>query len=221
MEIRIHPVPLVIKDPWHHLKTFFTLDGSRKYDAYIGSAKSPRNRITDDDVTAINTSMSARSPHGDWQPLIASGALPELAEVSPEWDLFTMPSEDWSRLRVPERLEALFTSVMGPGIGISRATKVLHIKRPALIPVCDAYVLRLLGVPGDGAASGVAATVHLRDQGRRNLEALRGLRDRLENELGLSRTLVRVADALIWGSYPDTWLAKREATTPPGAPGTG
>jgi hypothetical protein len=32
MEIRIHPVPLVIKDPWHHLKTFCTLDGSPEYD---------------------------------------------------------------------------------------------------------------------------------------------------------------------------------------------
>jgi hypothetical protein len=81
---------------------------------------------------------------------------------------------------------------------------VPHIKRPALIPVCDAFVLRLLGIPGESAASGVAATVHLREEGRRNLETLEGLQARLVDELGVSRTLVRIADALIWGSHPDT-----------------
>jgi hypothetical protein len=48
------------------------------------------------------------------------------------------------------------------GIGISRATKVLHIKRPRLVPVCDSYVLRLMGIPGDTGASAVALIEHLR-----------------------------------------------------------
>jgi hypothetical protein len=65
MPLRFHPASLIIDDPWTQLRTFFTIDGSLKYDTYIASGGSPRNRITDDDVTAINASMSARSSHDD------------------------------------------------------------------------------------------------------------------------------------------------------------
>jgi hypothetical protein len=176
------------------------------------------HRITEDDVTAINTSMRARSRHADWGRLIECADLRELRCVDPALDLITTPPGIWDAAQMPAQLEKLFEAVIGPRIGISRATKVLHIKRPALIPVCDAYVLRLLGIPGDTAAAGVAAVVHLRKEGRRNLHALRDLQSRLAVELGVSRTLVRVLDALIWGSYPDTWLARRP---PPGGPAPG
>jgi hypothetical protein len=84
MGLRIHPAPLAIEDPWGHLKAFLTLDGSRKYDTYIASGKFPQNRITDDDATAINTSMSARSRHEDWRRLIERATdIPELAGVDP------------------------------------------------------------------------------------------------------------------------------------------
>jgi hypothetical protein len=189
--------------------SFFTLDGSVKYDAYIAGGSSPSNRIIEEDVVAINTSMRARSPHGHWQQFFDAGEdLPELAAIDTTWDLLEMPDSVWEEAAVPLRLEALFDVVVGPGIGISRATKVLHIKRPALISVCDSYVLNLLGIPGQSTASGVAALVHLRNEGRRHLDRLQDLRDRLREELGVSRTLVRILDVLIWGSHPDTWVAQ-------------
>lgn len=221
MSLRIHPAPLIIDDPWQRVERFFTLDESRKYDAYIASGVSPLNRIVDDDVTAINTSMRARSPHSDWSRVIRRRELAELAAIDRDADLFGMEQERWQRLHLPERLLALFGAVLGPGIGISRATKVLHIKRPALIPVCDAYVLRLLGIPGEGAEAGVAAVVHLREEGRRIRETLAELQRRLCDELGISRTLVRILDVLIWGSYPDTWLAREGGGSPPVAPAGG
>jgi hypothetical protein len=218
MSLSLRPALLVIDDPWEQVKTFFAMDGSIKYDSYIASGVSPTNRIIEDDVTAINTSMSARSPHKDWARLIERGDLPELEAVDPSWDLIALSHREWTDGQVPERLERLFTAFVGHGVGISRATKVLHIKRPSLVSVCDSYVLRLLGIPGDSTASGVAAMVHLREEGRRNLETLTDLRDRLEKEFGISRSLVRILDVLIWGSYPDTWLAKRAAARPPGGP---
>lgn len=208
--LRFQPAPLVIDDPWERVSSFFAEDGSVKYDNYIATGVSPKNRIVAEDIFAINQSMRARSSHEDWQRFLDDAAdLPELAAISPDWDLCEMSPDDWDRAHVPQRLEALFASVLGPGIRISRATKVLHIKRPALIPVCDDYVLQLLGIPGQAPASGVAAIVHLREEGRRNLRRLQELRNRLQREHDITRTLARIIDVLIWGSHPDTWVARR------------
>jgi len=64
-----------------------------------------------------------------------------------------------------------------------------------------------MGIPGDNAASAVALVEHLR-----SLRAeLRPVLVDLQRELrkrGYERTLVRIADALVWSSYPDTWLGR-------------
>jgi len=62
VELRLNPAPLIVPDPWENVKAFFTLDGSIKYDNYIASGVSPTDRVIDEDITAINTSMSARLP---------------------------------------------------------------------------------------------------------------------------------------------------------------
>lgn len=50
------PAPLVVDHPWDHAKSFFTTDGSVKYDKYIASGVSPPNRIVIEDVVEINRS---------------------------------------------------------------------------------------------------------------------------------------------------------------------
>jgi hypothetical protein len=77
------------------------------------------------------------------------------------------------------------------------ATKVLHIKRPRLIPVCDSYVARTMGVEFLGSADLLQLVLHLRKQGQANLEALHEIQVRL-GEIGIERTLVRILDALLW-----------------------
>jgi Family of unknown function (DUF6308) len=186
--------------------------GLRSYDAYITSGTSPQNQIVDADVSAINVTMGARSPHGDWADIIRRGDLPELAALSPNLDLFKTSEVTWARERVPIRLAALFGAVIAKGIGIARATKLLHIKRPALIPVCDSYVLGLMGIPIVGADSGVALVEHLRAVRKELLPVLLDLQKRLRHQ-GCDRTLVRIVDSLLWSAYPDTWL-KRNSTTP-------
>jgi hypothetical protein len=160
-----------------------------------------------EDVTIINTFMSARSAHSDWTELIARGDLPELAAISASWDLYLTPDEEWESERVLDLLTTLFAAVQAKRIGISRATKVLHIKRPALIPVCDSYVLGLMGIPDAGGKGAVALIEHLRSLRTDLLPTLLDLKQRLRDE-GYDRTLVRITDALIWGSYPDTWLQR-------------
>jgi len=104
----------------------------------------------------------------------------------------------------------LLDAVMGKGIGLARATKVLHIKRPQLIPVCDSYFLRLMGIPGEDGASAAALIEHLRNLRGDLLRTLVDIRKRLLQR-GYDRTLLRIADILIWRSYPDTRLKGRPA----------
>jgi hypothetical protein len=205
---------LIVDDPPAHLLSFFGGGGNSPtptqgaYDTYIASGLSPANQIVTADVKVINSTMSARSPYSDWSDVIRRGALPELRRIDLSWDVFLTPDKVWQAERVPDRLEALFGRVIGKGIGIARASKVLHIKRPCLIPICDSYVLMLMGIPGNDGASAVALIEHLRTLRTALLPTLRDLRRTLRKE-GYDRTLLRIADGLIWGSYPDTWVQRR------------
>jgi len=214
-KLRIQRPDLVVDAPFEHASYFFSTDassrGPKAYDQYVLSGASPPNQITLNDVTAINQTMRARAPHGDWLSVIAEGVLPELSAIPEDCDLFLASEEMWLSERIPERLTELFGAVLGPGIGISRATKVLHIKRPRLVPVCDSNVLSLMGIPGSDDRSAVALIQHLRDQRSLLTQPLLGLQRRLA-DAGYPRTLVRIADALIWSSHPDTWMARRADT---------
>lgn len=74
---------------------FFTIDESSAYDDYVASGTSPRDAIVLEDVVAINTSMRARSPHRDWEQVVAGGDVQELAAVDPAWALFALPNDEW------------------------------------------------------------------------------------------------------------------------------
>ena len=209
--LRIRRPELLVEDSLKLVLWFFSEDsssaGPNSYDAYIAAGSSPGNRIVLDDVRAINSTMRARSLHADWGAIISRGKLSELAAISQEWDLFLTADTDWRSGSVPTKLRLLFDALLGRGVGISRATKVLHIKRPRLIPVCDSYVLRLMGIPGDTGASAVALIEHLRSLRTELRPVLVDLQRELRKR-GCERTLVRIADALVWSSYPDTWLGR-------------
>ncbi len=61
-----------------------------------------------------------------------------------------MPETEWLQHIVHKHLDDAFEAVMGPYRGPAVVTKVLHIKRPRLIPVCDSYVARTMGVELSG-----------------------------------------------------------------------
>jgi hypothetical protein len=64
-----------------------------------------------------------------------------------------------------------------------------------------------MGIPGDNAASAVALIEHLRSLRTELRPVLVDLQRELRKQ-GYERTLVRIADALVWSSYPDTWLGR-------------
>ena len=118
--------------------------------------------------------------------------------------------EEWSHDR-EIALQELFHCLLGSGIGLSRATKVLHKKRPNLVPMLDDVVVRYAEraarrqgarLPSGQPERGAALVRILREDVAQN----RPLLTRLGEEFGLSP--LRVLDILIWawsGEYQPLW----------------
>jgi hypothetical protein len=144
--------PLVIEGAQWLAETFFRRDpsasGPWSYDRWIADTQlDPErlHRVQDDDVTAVNRTMAARTAHSAWAPVVDLGLLESLQVIDPMWDLILLADADWAALDVPARLHSLFSQVRRPKLGIAVVTKILHIKRPKLIPVLDSLVLAQIG----------------------------------------------------------------------------
>jgi hypothetical protein len=90
------------------------------------------------------------------------------------------------------------------GVGFAKATKALHRKRPALIPMLDSVVQAYLADddPGADEPYGERAVALVRGYGRdlkRNGVALRAVRREL-GKRGWAATEVRILDLLIWSA---------------------
>jgi hypothetical protein len=90
------------------------------------------------------------------------------------------------------------------GVGFSKMTKALHVKRPALIPILDsvvqAYLTRDDPQTRSPGAFGERATTLVRSYKRdldRNRSVLREIQGELERD-GYRLTEVRILDLLIW-----------------------
>lgn len=202
--------PLVIEGSQWLAETFFRRDpsalGPLSYDAWIAEAQRDprqRGRIIDGDVTAVNRTMAARTSHERWAPIVASVEWPWLEALDPGWDLFETSGADWAGADIAGRLRDAFAATKRPGLGIAVITKVLHIKRPRLIPVLDSVVIGQIGASiSDDVSTWVDAIEHTRQVGQANLGELRGIRDHLRAQGIADRTLVRILDALLWTGSP-------------------
>jgi hypothetical protein len=199
---------LVIDDAAALAYDFFSQDsssvGPESYDA--SSGRTDANRITVDDVRAINRTMRARSPHSAWEVFTAAAeALPWLQALDPSWDLIAMEQPAWEATSCGELLAAAISASVGPYRQLSVATKVLHLKRPRLFPVLDSLVLEQLGAVG---RTPLELLVHLRHQGQANIDALSAAQHALAKR-GIDRPLVRILDALLWMTHPGAGLASK------------
>jgi hypothetical protein len=89
-------------------------------------------------------------------------------------------------------------------------TKVLHIKRPQLIPVLDSLVAEQIGArAGEDLSTWVETVERVRAVGRANLDELRAIQEHLRSNGISDRTLVRILDALLWTSSPGSYLYAR------------
>jgi Family of unknown function (DUF6308) len=205
---------LVIEGAQWLAETFFRRDrsavGAGSYDAWIGETQHDtrlRDRIVDEDVTAVNRTMAARTSHEAWAPVVSSIDWSWLEALDPQWDLLETPGTDADWATVAQGLAAAFTATKRPGLGFAVVTKVLHIKRPRLIPVMDSVVIGQVGARvSDDVATWVAAIGLVRAVGRVNLAELRAVRDHLRAKGIADRSLIRILDALLWVSSTGSGL---------------
>ena len=189
-------------------QVFFRLDpsanGPYAFDDLSGVAK--KDRIDKSDIKSINTTMAARTPERVWTPLFDQERPDWLTALDPDWHLFELTDDAWRDLAVERKIAEALRSMFGLGRRLSVVTKVLHMKRPELIPVSDRLVLEQVGAPSGIDQNPVRSADfigYLRREGRRNLDGLRAIQEQLRAD-GFSRSQVRIFEALIWASHPAT-----------------
>lgn len=197
---------LVIADSVGLALEFFSKDassvGQKAYDARAGHGDP--DRITADDVRAINETMRARARHSAWENEFAAvEPLPWLKAISLDWDLIATDVAIWEAANATAVCAEAVAKATGPYRGPSVATKVLHLKRPRIFPVLDSLVLEQIGATSQRVP---VLLDHLRRVGRTNLEELKAVHTSLD-KAGYPRTLVRILDGLLWASHPDAGLA--------------
>ena len=108
-------------------------------------------------------------------------------------------------------LEQLFNVTLGPQVGPARVTKILHKKRPKLIPILDSVVVSYCKVAcsddlrsKDTAPSMIAYVKVIKNDINKNLDVLEGV----IQASALKLTVVRAFDILLWaysGEYEATF----------------
>jgi hypothetical protein len=194
-------------------RAFFTGDPSSQpggYDSRVGLAN--HDRILVEDIVTVNTTMRARSSHASWHPVLV-GDQSWLRSIPFDLDIIEADDAEWEAVNGDALLSAAIAACIHHGIGLASATKVLHLKRPRLVPILDRLVAEMLGLnPPDGptmagrVATGQRLTAAVRREGRRNIGALHNIRTALAND-GFDRSLVRIFDAIIWYSHPAASVA--------------
>ena len=200
---------LVFPDPAPIVR-WFVSPGTGAYDAWARTT--PPNRVTSEDISALNRFARARTPERYWAAVIADRRSVWLRALSPSWDAAETSEEEWAQEDISGRLEAAFGVLCGPHRGVSVASKLLHLKRPRLIPLLDALVLEQLGVPVPGgddneARAAIAAelTTHLAAQARANAVPLAELKAELAAD-GSDLSAIRLIDILLWSAHPAAGL---------------
>jgi cyclic pyranopterin monophosphate synthase len=130
------------------------------------SVRSPEIEAAAPLIPGFSAAMVDQLARRDPEISHALSQIPARASLTDPYDAIP-----WSAVK------DLIGASVGPGVGLSRATKVLHKKRPALIPVIDEPIVRYAmrvdpGLPAEPADSAVRIMEILKVDLDRNLDSL-------------------------------------------------
>jgi len=170
----------------------------------VDAADDVLGQIRERDICAAKRLGARGASNSDWEDLRNSQSVLEgLQATNNGWNLFRLGEDAWHETRqtIKDTLEA---SLQVHGIGLGNATKLLWIKRPRLIPICDSFVLQRLEIGTGGELDrGMDCIDLIRAIGTAHLDVLESARDHATarlNEGNPYRYLpeVRILDAVIW-----------------------
>jgi len=181
-----------------------TLEFLDAYPGAVADAASPTESFGEEDLRRANRGgarisaaeiaavLERKSEIERWLREISAHASLAGAERSIPWSALSGLFEGFSGIR---------------GIGLSKVTKTLHPKRPALIPMLDSVVQAYLEPDDLGGskpfAERAAALVRsYKGDLDRNRGALRGIQRELARR-GYQLTEVRILDIVIWSVFAD------------------
>ncbi len=203
---------MTLDDPLDAALTFVARDGS--YQAYDLAPVAADDTLTEQDVRTANR-------------IIARMGAPEITAIlsrreQVEAALAAIPTDaSLTSAVIPWRaLGDLYQALEGlPRIGLPRITKVLHKKRPALIPILDSVVEQyLIGVGGPVggtiAERAVRLTQHYKSELDATIDVLQCVKSALAQR-SVNLTECRLLDVYVWAlSGTHQPMYQRE----PGAP---
>jgi hypothetical protein len=204
-----------IANPLELALDFVEQDGS--YQSYDLAAVAQDDVLTESDIRVANAMIARMSPRVRAEIYARAPAInAALAQVPPTASLAA--AED----AIPwQALEELMRAMDGiPEVRLARQTKVLHKKRPALIPILDSvletYLRRVDGVrrTGDSARDAVELIRSYKRELDMNLDAIRALRQELRQR-GIDLTECRLLDLFLWaysGTYTPLFLREAQST---------
>ena len=191
----------LIADPEAKLADFIVHDAYQHYDCKGIPAEPRPDVISRDQLRITNRAMRARASLKALQPFLDT-PLPELAALPTDIDL--VDSSEGRLARALDLLRIALQRLCVPMIKDSAATKLLYLKRPALVAISDTYVrsaLRIEAPPGPERAIAVARAI--RTVGLANAEALAAFKIFADSVTKLMQDAVplskaRLLDILIW-----------------------
>lgn len=141
---------------------------------------------------------------------------PSLAEI-PKDPIFTYDDDEWSSLT--PKIETLLEKMLAiHGMNISKATKILHLKRPELFPVLDNFVVQFLtrkspsGSPRDISLALQCIEI-TRERIQNQIEEFTKLQTSVQ-DLPIPLTIVRMFDILCWTAFK--WDIMKKTSAPRG-----
>jgi len=176
--------------------------------------------ITKEDLEAANN-LYARMSTLDFRRILGSADIIRLLPTVRDAELGAMNDGEWNSAKATLRqLLSAFISIQN--VKLAKVTKVLHLKRPHLVPILDSYVVKFL--TGNDMEENTFSEEELLAIALESLQTARGdivknraAFDELQRRLGnlpTTLTIVRMYDILCWTQ--EKWVNRRETEAPYG-----
>jgi hypothetical protein len=190
---------VLIDDPLGTVRQFVDTYGMAYDDADVAP-----NVVEESDIALANKIIARMGKDAKAALLSRKSEIEAALILIPLDATLTVPAD-----KVPwEALGQLYRSVERLAhIGLPRATKVLHKKRPALIPILDDVVksyLTSVDGPVSKTQEGIELTRRYHVEVHHSLRVLHDVRDALANEDGINLTECRLLDIYLW-AYSGTY----------------